>query len=79
MDGDGKVDLVVIEQQDSSFLVYLGQEHGAFSAGIPSDNGCLGPTGITLADLDSDGKADAVMVCDGNDTSAQLSAAWCRA
>jgi hypothetical protein len=61
VNGDGKADLVVANQDDDAVSVRLGNGDGSFAA--PSDYAAGdGPGGLALADLDRDGDLDLVVV-----------------
>ncbi|MSP59819.1 MAG: VCBS repeat-containing protein [Myxococcales bacterium] len=66
VDGDGRIDLVTVNygvnngalQNDLGVL--LGKGDGTFAAGVRFAPAPVGPTGIALADLNGDGKPDAI-------------------
>ncbi len=65
VNGDGVQDLVVVQQSNSTgeglVTVLLGNGDGTFAAGGESVLGnSVTPTSVTLADLDGDGKLDAI-------------------
>ena len=64
LDGDGDLDLVVLDEESSTASVFVNDGHGAFAAapapdryGFPTGEY---PTGGALADLDGDGVLDLV-------------------
>jgi hypothetical protein len=69
VDGDGFLDLVSIEHDATSLLVYLGHGDGTFATPTSTPIGCAGPVGVAAADLDGDGMADVVVACDDDNSS----------
>ena len=55
--GDGKVDLVVVNQTDSSFSILLGNGDGTFQRHVDTPLGER-PSFVTVADFNGDGRAD---------------------
>ncbi len=75
VDGDGNLDVVIIEHRDPLLLLFLGNGNGTFGAARSSPVGCNGPTGVTLADLDGDGRSDVIVVCDDDSQDPAVSGA----
>jgi hypothetical protein len=67
VNGDGKLDLMIANQDDSTVTVLLGNGDGTFkpAAGSPIAVGS-GPYALAVADLNSDGKSD-LLVANQND------------
>jgi len=63
LNGDGKPDLVVANQIADNIAVFLAQADGSFQAAQFYESGTQGsgPNGVTLADVNQDGKLDAVV------------------
>jgi len=59
--GDGKVDLAVVNNYSNSVSVLLGNGDGTFQAAVNYNVGSY-PTGLGLADLNNDGKTDILVV-----------------
>lgn len=60
-DGDGRLDIVAISDEQRSVVIYFGQKDGAFSAGVALDNNKATPYALTVSDLNRDGKLDIVV------------------
>jgi uncharacterized membrane protein len=77
LNGDGKLDLVVANQQQSkndpegSISVMLGKGGGKFHAAVNYDSGGQSAYSIVVADINGDGKLDLVVAngCDGSNCS----------
>ena len=77
LNGDGKLDLVVTNQQQSktdsqgSISVMLGKSNGAFHAAVNYASGGESAYSISIADVNGDGKLDLVVAngCFGSDCS----------
>jgi hypothetical protein len=61
--GDGRPDLVVVNETADNIAVFLAQADGSFQAAQFFDSGTQGsgPNGVTLVDVNGDGKLDAVV------------------
>jgi hypothetical protein len=70
--GDGKLDLAIANQDDSTVTILLGNGDGTFTpaTGSPVAVGS-GPYALAVADLNSDGKLD-LLVANQNDTSVTI-------
>ena len=71
LNGDGNLDLVVANQDDSQIAVLLGSATGTFSAPTLFDTGDT-PQALALGDLNIDGKVDVVTANDEDDAVALL-------
>ena len=70
LDGDGKLDLAVTNEDASSVTVWRGNGNGTFGSRL--DYGCGGsPTAAAIADLDHDGRMELV-VADWLESSASV-------
>jgi hypothetical protein len=73
LNGDGILDLVVANGGSNNVLVYPGMGNGAFGAALNHGNGFFtgtNPRGITVADVNGDGRPDLVIADEGsNDVS----------
>ena len=58
---DGKVDLIAANEVSGSVTVLPGKGDGTFGTGISSPAGCISPHAIGIADLNGDGKLDAIV------------------
>ena len=76
LNGDGIKDMVVANSGGNSVLVYLGIGNGQFGAPVGGTQGFTvgtNPTGISVADLNGDGKPDLLVANTGsNDVSVLL-------
>jgi hypothetical protein len=61
--GDGKLDAVVVEDQNSSVAVLLGKPDGTFQAAVAYST-LSGPISVAVADFNGDGRLD-LAVTDG--------------
>jgi len=73
IDGDGKADIVVVNQNDNTMGVFLNKSSsgsitsGSFAAEVTFSTGTGSyPNGIAIGDLDGDGKLDVVTANTGN-------------
>jgi hypothetical protein len=57
-DRDGRLDIVVIDDEHRQVGVYFGQRDGFFSAALPLNNGKATPYALAVADLNQDGATD---------------------
>ena len=60
VNGDRKLDLVVINSGSSNYTVYLGNGDGTFNAGTNTNAGLLSPITMALGDLNGDLKLDLI-------------------
>jgi hypothetical protein len=66
LNGDGKLDLVVTEDNDSTVSVLLGNGDGTFQPAVTYSTGSgTGANWVAVADLNQDGKPDLVVALDG--------------
>ena len=76
LNGDGIPDLIVANSGSNNVLVYLGQRDGQFGQALNGGHGFFAgtnPVGITVADVDGDGRPDLVVANKGsNDVSILL-------
>ena len=76
LDGDGIKDLIVANSGSNNVLVYLGQRDGQFGQAVNGGHGFFAgtnPVGITVADVNGDGRPDLVVANKGsNDVSILL-------
>jgi hypothetical protein len=63
-DGDGKPDLVVANNGDSSLTVLINQGAGAFAPAGAAISVCPSPTSLTVGDFNGDHNVDVAVVCD---------------
>lgn len=61
MNGDGKLDVVVTRELQSSVQILLGNGDGTLTAGPTFSSGGVWPTAVKLGDLNGDGNLDAVV------------------
>jgi hypothetical protein len=71
LDGDGRLDLVLVAQTTCQLVVIPGRGDGTFGAPAFFDTGADALTDLRLADLDRDGRLDVVAVSLGSDLSAR--------
>jgi uncharacterized repeat protein (TIGR01451 family) len=64
--GDGKLDLAVVNSGSNNVSILLGNGDGTFQAAKNFDVGGADPTSIAVADLNRDGKLDLVVAIPGN-------------
>jgi len=64
INGDGNVDIVVVQGQSHYLSIFLGNGNGTFTQQPDIDLAAYGPTGITAADLNADGKMDLAVSVD---------------
>ncbi|MGZ3300625.1 MAG: FG-GAP repeat domain-containing protein, partial [Isosphaeraceae bacterium] len=76
LNGDGIPDLIVANSGSNNVLVYLGQRDGQFGQALNGGHGFFAgtnPVGISVADVDGDGRPDLVVANKGsNDVSILL-------
>ena len=76
LNGDGIADLIVLNSGGNDVLVYPGLGNGQFGAAINDGHGFFtgtDPVGVTIADVDGDGRPDLVVANQGsNDISVLL-------
>ncbi len=69
LDGDGKPDMAVLAQGDNKIDVYLNTSTGpgtiSFASKVQISTGITAREGITMADLDGDGKLDLAVANEG--------------
>jgi len=58
LNGDGKLDLVVVNGKSDSVAVFLGNGDGTFQASVSYSSGYFGPDSATVADVNGDGRPD---------------------
>jgi uncharacterized repeat protein (TIGR01451 family) len=64
--GDGKVDLVVVNAGSANVSVLLGNGDGTFQPAVNFDAGIKAPGDIAVGDFDGDGKLDVLVFTPGN-------------
>jgi hypothetical protein len=69
VNGDGIPDLIVANSGSNNVLVYLGEGHGTFGPELNGGRGFFtgtSPTGITVTDINGDGRGDLVVANEGS-------------
>src|ERR1019366_2828450 len=75
--GDGKADMVVLDQGTGSVSIFLGNGNGTFQTAVNYDAGYLGglgsvPTAVVVGDFNGDGRADLAVANYNNHVSVLL-------
>ncbi len=65
--GDGLMDVAVLNTGDPSVGILLGKSSGLFASMLEIRPVCLGPNGFATKDLNGDGRLDLVLACTGSD------------
>jgi hypothetical protein len=71
LDGDGDVDLACANQAGNNVTVFFASASGTFPATpslVLSNAALVGPTSLSLEDVDRDGSRDVVCGCSGSDS-----------
>jgi len=69
LDGDGDLDLIVINQADATVSILLGNGDGTFTPAVPATVATgLTPVAVAIGDLDNDGNLDLAVLNNGAET-----------
>jgi VCBS repeat protein len=58
LDGDGRLDIVVVDDERRAVEIYYGNKTGGFGSATPLDVGNAAPYALAVADLNRDGRPD---------------------
>ena len=70
--GDGKIDIAILNVGDPSLGILLGKGNGLFHNMTKVQPLCGGPNALVATDINTDGKTDFVVACSGSNKAAVL-------
>ena len=58
---DGRTDLVVSDRNNNDVALFFANSNGSFGSAILEPVGGQGPVGLTMKDIDGDGRPDVIV------------------